>query len=148
VLELWRSLQDWIIEDVCQVVFERAMAAAVAAGTLTLAGYDVTPERYEAVKWFPRGWEFVDPQKESAANKDLVRSGFKTQAQIVAEQGGDLEDLLTARASEVQRAQELGIQFDTNPADDMQGGATDAEPETEDEPEDPSEPDNDTEDLA
>ena len=148
VLELWRSLQDWIIEDVCQVVFERAMAAAVAAGTLTLAGYDVTPERYEAVKWFPRGWEFVDPQKESAANKDLVRSGFKTQAQIVAEQGGDLEDLLTARASEVQRAQELGIQFDTNPADDMQGGATDAEPETEDEPEDPSEPDNDKEDLA
>jgi lambda family phage portal protein len=148
VLELWRSLQDWIIEDVCQVVFERAMAAAVHAGTLTLAGYDVAPDRYEAVKWFPRGWEFVDPQKESAANKELVRSGFKTQAQIVAEQGGDLEDLLTARASEVERAQELGIQFDTNPADDMQGGATDAEPETEDEPEDPSEPDNDAEDLA
>jgi len=143
VLELWRSLQDWIIEDVCQVVFERAMAAAVGAGTLQLPGYDLAPERYEAVKWFPRGWEFVDPQKEAAANKDLVRSGFKTQAQIVAEQGGDLEDLLLARAAEVERAEQLGIQFDTNPADDLQSGSPDAEPETDDEPEDPSEPDPD-----
>ena len=143
VLELWRSLQDWIIEDVCQVVSERAMAAAVGAGTLSLPGYDLAPERYEAFRWFARGWEFVDPQKESAANKEMVRSGFKTQAQIVAEQGGDLEDLLMARAAEVERAQQLGIQFDTNPADDMQGGASDAEPETEDEVEDSSEPDPD-----
>jgi lambda family phage portal protein len=143
VLELWRSLQDWIIEDVCQVVFERAMAAAVGAGTLQLPGYDLAPERYEAVKWFPRGWEFVDPQKEAAANRDLVRSGFTTQAQVVAQQGGDLEDLLLARAAEVERAEQLGIQFDTNPADDLQGGSPDAEPETDDEPEDPSEPDPD-----
>ena len=143
VLELWRSLQDWIIEDVCQVVFERAMAAAVGAGTLQLPGYDLAPERYEAVKWFPRAWEFVDPQKEAAANKDLVRSGFKTQAQIVGEQGGDLEDLLLARAAEVKRAEQLGIQFDTNPADDLQGGSPYAEPETDDEVEDPSKPDSD-----
>jgi lambda family phage portal protein len=143
VLELWRSLQDWIIEDVCQVVFERAMAAAVSAGTLQLPGYDLAPERYEAVKWFPRGWEFVDPQKEASANKDLVRSGFKTQAQIVAEQGGDLEDLLLARATEVGRAEILGLQFDTNPADDLQGGSPDAKPETDDDPETPSEPDPD-----
>ena len=143
VLELWRSLQDWMIEDVCQVVFERAMAAAVADGTLALPGYDVAPDRYEAVKWFPRGWEFVDPQKEVAAYKEAVRCGFATQAQIVAEQGDDLEDLLLARASEVERAQQLGIQFDTNPADDMQGGAVNAEPETEDEAEDPTDTDPD-----
>jgi lambda family phage portal protein len=145
VLELWRSLQDWIIEDVCQVVFERAMAAAVGAGTLQLPGYDLAPERYEAVKWFPRGWEFVDPQKEADANEKLVRGGFKLQAQVVAESsgGGDLEDLLVARAAEVNRAEELGLQFTSNPADDLQGGSPDAEPETDDEVEDPSEPDSD-----
>ena len=66
----------------------------------------------------------------------------------MAEQGGDLEDLLMARATEVGRAEILGLQFDTNPADDLQGGAPDAEPETEDEVQDPSEPDpeDDTED--
>ena len=67
----------------------------------------------------------------------------------MAEQGGDLEDLLLARASEVERAQQLGIQFDTNPADDMQGGAASATAETDDEPEQPDEPDeDDLEDLS
>lgn len=140
VLEWWRSLQDLLIEDVCQVVFERAMAAAVAGGALQLPGYEMAPERYESVRWFPRGWEFVDPQKEAAANKELVRAGFRTQAQIVAEQGGDLEDLLAARAQEVARAQELGLQFDTNPADDQQGGAPSATPAQPDEVESPDDP--------
>ena len=88
------------------------------------------------MQWFPRGWGWVDPQKEVAAYKEAVRCGFATQAQIVAEQGGDLEDLLIARAAEVKRAEQLGIQFDTNPADDMQGGAASATPETDDEPDD------------
>jgi len=140
VLEWWRSLQDWLIENVCQVIFERAMAAAVAAGTLQLPGYDVAPERYESVKWFPRGWEFVDPQKEADAYNKLIRSGLRTQAQIVAEQGGDLEDLLTARAAEVDRAEELGLQFDSNPADDLQGGASSATPDMTDEAEPPDDP--------
>lgn len=143
VLEWWRSLQDWLIEDVCQTISERAMAAAVAVGTLQLPGYDIAPERYESVKWFPRGWEFVDPQKEADAYNKLIRSGLRTQAQIVAEQGGDLEDLLTARAAEVERAEALGLQFDSNPADDLQGGAPSATPETEDEPESPDDPQDD-----
>lgn len=43
----------------------------------------------------------------------------------------------------MRRAEILGLQFDTNPADGLQGGSPDAEPETDDEPEDPSEPDPD-----
>ena len=34
------------------------------------------------------------------AYRDAVRAGFKTQAQIVAESGGDIEDLLIARPGE------------------------------------------------
>jgi capsid protein len=49
----------------------------------------------------------------------------------VAEGGGDIEDLLTARAAEVDRAEQLGLQFDTNPADDQLAGATNATPEQE-----------------
>lgn len=130
--EEWRTLQDWLIEHVCQPVFDRWMAAAVSVGELQLPGYAAMPMRYEAVRWFPRGWAWVDPEKEVKAYKDAVRCGFKTQAQVVAEQGGDLEDLLTARAAEVERAEQLGLQFDTNPADDPQGGSPDAEPEGED----------------
>ena len=71
----------------------------------------------------PRGWGWVDPAKEVEANKMAVRCGFTTQAQVVAEQGGDLEELLMARKAELDRSNELGIKFETDPADDIQGGA-------------------------
>ncbi len=132
--EHWRMLQDFMIEHLAQPVYERWLAAAVASGQLRLPDYETMPERYEAVQWYPRGWAWVDPQKEVAAYKEAVRSGFKTQAQIVAESGGDIEDLLVARANEVDRAEQLGLQFDTNPADDQQGGAPNATPEQEPDP--------------
>lgn len=144
--EEWRTLQDWMVEHFLQPVFERWLAAAVGAGALILPGYEIAPERFEAVKWFPRGWAWVDPTKEVEAYSKAVRAGFKTQAQVVAEGGGDLEDLLVARAAEVDRAEQLGLQFDSNPADDAVAGATDAEPEGEDEIEDPDEPDTDDDD--
>jgi len=81
------------------------------------------------VRWYPRGWAWVDPNKEVEAYSKAVRAGFKTQAEVVAEGGGDIEDLLTARAAEVDRAEQLGLQFDTNPADDQLAGATNATPE-------------------
>jgi lambda family phage portal protein len=120
--EHWRTLQQFMIEHLHRPVFEQWMRAAVAVGQLDLPGYELMPERYDAVKWFPRGWGWVDPEKEVNAYKDAVRCGFATQAQIVAEQGGDLEELLVARKAEVDRAQELELQFDTNPADDDLGG--------------------------
>jgi lambda family phage portal protein len=126
--EMWRMLQDWLIEHVCQPVFERWLIAAQATGELTLPGFDLMPERYEAVKWFPRGWEWVDPQKEVAAYKDAVRCGFKTQAEVVAAGGGDLEDLLQDLASERARAQELGLTLDIDPGKVSSAGLTQARP--------------------
>jgi lambda family phage portal protein len=127
--EQWRILQDFMIEHLLQPIYERWLAAAVGAGQLLLPDYEAMPERYEAVQWYPRGWAWVDPQKEVDAYTKAVRAGFKTQAQIVSESGGDIEDLLVARANEVDRAEQLGLQFDTNPADDQQGGAPNATPE-------------------
>lgn len=144
--EEWRTLQDWVIEHLLQPVFDRWLAAAVGAGELLLPGYELAPERFEAVRWFPRGWAWVDPTKEVKAYEDAVRAGFKTQAQVVAEGGGDLEDLLVARAAEVDRAEQLGLQFTSNPADDMQAGAINAQPDQPDEVEDPDAPDDDDDD--
>lgn len=128
--EEWRTLQDWLIEHVCQPIYERWLAAAVAVGALNLAGYAAAPMRFEAVRWFPRGWAWIDPEKEVKAYRDAVRCGFKTQAEVVAEGGSDLEDVLVSRAAEVERAEQLGLQLDTNPADDLQGGASNATPES------------------
>jgi lambda family phage portal protein len=126
--EHWRMLQQYLIEHLHRPVFERWLTAAVASGVLSLPGFDLLPERFMAVKWFPRGWGWVDPAKEVQAYKDAVRCGFATQAQIVAEQGGDLEDVLVALAAERERAQELGLTLDIDPGKVSAAGLTQARP--------------------
>ena len=141
--EHWRMLQQHLIDHLYWPVFERWIQIAIGTGALQLPG-GATPDLYHRiVRWFPRGWGWVDPAKEIAAYKDAVRCGFATQAQIVAEQGHDLEDLLQGRAVEVRRAEQLGLQFDTNPADDREGGAPRATPAQPDEVEDPEDEDED-----
>ena len=72
------------------------------------------------MRFVPRGWEWVDPQKEIAAAKEAVKAGFKTVSQIVLEQGGDYESLLPQRADEVEKAKQLNLVFDT----DLSSGVT------------------------
>lgn len=111
----WRSLQQYMIENFHRPVYEAWLEMAVLSGALKLPAYETDPDRYRAVRFMPRGWGWIDPAKEVEAYKEAVRCGFKTQADVVAEQGGDLEELLLARKAEVDRAEELDLYFDTNP---------------------------------
>ena len=110
----YRTLQNYFIENFHNRVFENFLDMAVLSGALSLPTYDIEPERYKRVRWIPRSWDWVDPLKECQANKEAVKAGFKTQAQVLMEQGYDLEEVLNARKSEVDQAEELGLKFDTN----------------------------------
>lgn len=113
--ELWRILQDWLVEEFCQPVFERWLELAVLSGSLNLPAYEVTPELYTGVRWATRGWKWIDPGKESAAAKSDVRSGFATLTDILAEQGEDLEEFFQRRRLEIDLAEEYGLVLDTDP---------------------------------
>ena len=54
------------------------------------------------------------PTKEIVAAKDAIKAGLKTQAQVVSENGGDLEELLPARKAEMDAAAQLNLVFDTD----------------------------------
>jgi lambda family phage portal protein len=112
----WRILQRWVIENLHQRIFEAWLDMAVLGGALSLPQYDLQPERYRHARWMPRGWAWVDPAREVEAYREAVRCGFKTLADVVAEQGGDLEELLDARRHEVELSKEMGLVFDTDPS--------------------------------
>ena len=110
----YRSLQTYLIENFHSRVFDAWLEMATLSGALVLPSYDTEPERYRKVRWIPRGWDWIDPQKEIVAAKEAIKAGLKTQAQIVSENGGDLEELLPARKAEVEAAEQLGLKFDTD----------------------------------
>ena len=116
--EHWKVLQSWLISSLMDRVYRRWLDLAVLCGELSLPRYEVDPGFYCKPRWMPRGWGWVDPTKEVDAYRTAVRCGFKTVGDVIAEQGGDIEDVWQARAREVALAEELDLVFETDPAED------------------------------
>ncbi len=114
VQDTWRIIQKWLEGNFHQAIFEAWLDMAVLSGELSLPKFDFAPEEYyEACKWQPRGWAWVDPEKEVAAYRLAVASGFMTQGEVVGEMGGDLNELITQRASEIKLAESKGLYFES-----------------------------------
>lgn len=114
VRDNYRILQWWLIYNFHQAVFEGWLDMAVLSNQLKLPKFDTDPEVYYAsANWRPRGWQWIDPQKEVLANRDAVAAGFKTQAEVVAEMGGDFEELITQRKAEIAKIKAAGLIFES-----------------------------------
>ena len=106
--DIWRSLQALLIERVCQPVFERWLLSALGTPALP-----IDPARYatliEGAHWLPRGWDWVDPEKDANANLLALTAGLKTRGEICAERGRDFEQVLLDLAEERRLVEELGL---------------------------------------
>mgnify|MGYP005989251825 FL=1 len=118
----YRTLQQYMIETLCQRVYEKWMDMAVMSGALRLPGFDIDPDRYYESKWIAPAAQFVDPQKEAEAYKSLVRSGIMTLSQVISLHGGDFEEVMRQRQHELAMLDELGIVTDTDPSSVTKAG--------------------------
>tara|TARA_Y100000593_G_scaffold66809_1_gene122883 strand:+ start:122 stop:454 length:333 start_codon:yes stop_codon:yes gene_type:complete len=59
-------------------------------------------------------------KKKLLQQKRQFKAGLRTQADVIANQGGDIEELLPQRKAEVEAAQQLGLVFDTDLASTTQ----------------------------
>ena len=119
--DLWRTLQGWFIRSLRKEVHEQWLEAAVLSGAITsisIGEYALHQEKFEAVRFKPRGWSWIDPTKEVDAYREAVRCGFMTVSDVIAltGQGRDLEDVLKERRYELDRMAESNLLFDTDPA--------------------------------
>lgn len=119
--DLWRTLQQWFIRDFRDEVHRRWLQQAVLAraiSSINLAEYAATPAKFEAVRFKPRGWSWIDPTKEVEAYKSAILAGFTTVSDVIALTGSgrDLEDVLKERKRELEMMQEMDLTFSTDPA--------------------------------
>jgi len=143
----YRTLQQYLIEALCQEVYVKWLEMAVMSGTLNLVGYDSDPERYEESKWIAPAAQFVDPQKEAEAYKSLVRGGIMNLSQVIALHGGDFDEQMRQRKHELNTTKELGIVLDTDPSQVSNQGAFQPSLFSEEEPNEESEVDSEQEQL-
>jgi lambda family phage portal protein len=119
--DLWRVLQMWFIRDFRSRVHAVWLQQAVLARVITsipLEQYALNPIKFEAVRFKPRGWGWIDPTKEVQAYEQAIRNGFTTVGRVIAQtaDGSDLEDILKERKQELEMMQRLGLKFDTDPS--------------------------------
>lgn len=116
--DLWKTLQQWIIESFHQRVFEQFLLMAYLEKAIALPLFATNSELYTRVRWQPRGFPWIDPLKEVEAYAAAVRNGFMTVTDVVAQNGGDINEQSQVRARELELFKELGLKYDTDPAND------------------------------
>jgi lambda family phage portal protein len=116
--DLYRVLQGFVSRNLRQDVHREFLDSAALVGAVKVgADYYSNPAKYQAVRFKPRGWSWIDPAKEVLAYKTAVRNGFMTQGDVVNQtsSGVDIEDVLKQRRAELDLAAELELVFDSDP---------------------------------
>lgn len=127
----YRVLQAWLISNFHQIIYNKWLDLAVLSDEIRIPGYETKTDFYNMARWMPRGWTWIDPLKEVNAYREAVRSGFTTLSEVVAQSGGDIEDLLTQRKRELDMCESLDLVFDTDPNQIDDKGQTQPPPPTE-----------------
>ena len=107
-----------LVHQMCRPVWAAWMKQAVLASALTAPGFvRGGPDRrrqYLAVKWIPQGWQWVDPEKEFKAMLLAIRAGLISRSEAISAFGYDAEDVDREIAADNQRADDLGLIFDSD----------------------------------
>ncbi|MBW2342514.1 MAG: phage portal protein [Deltaproteobacteria bacterium] len=86
-----QTIYTVLVFQFCRRVTQRWVDTAVLSRGLIMPDYTSNRRKYHRIKWDIDGWPWVDPLKDVQAEKDAVRSGFKSRSQVVGERGHDSE---------------------------------------------------------
>jgi lambda family phage portal protein len=114
----YRALQQWWIRSFREPLHRVWLQQAVLAGAIPaipIGAYATDTLRYQAVRFKPRGWSWVDPTKEVTAYKEAIKAGLTTLTDVIAQtaNGLDFEDVLATRKRELAMLDEAEVEVDT-----------------------------------
>lgn len=119
----WKRDQSWMIENLCEPVFEDFLDFALLAGALVLDSRD--PEKFKAGKWQPRGWQWVDPLKDAQAAVLSIGANLTSRGRVSAEEGEDWEEIAEEIKAELDLAETMGLDLTLPSATKPLGAPTD-----------------------
>ncbi len=108
----WRVKQNWMIQHFMDRIYEQWLSMQLLNGSMGLSMTDF--DKLSEIRWQPKAWTWVDPLKDIKASTEAINAGIKTASEVVAEQGGDIEDVYDQLAYEQQLAKEKGLNLSIN----------------------------------
>ena len=103
----WRVKQNWMIQHFMLPIYENWLSMQLLTNTV---GQDMTMfDSLMDIRWQAKSWNWVDPLKDIKASVEAINAGLKTHSEVIAEQGGDIEDVFDQLAYEQALAKEKGL---------------------------------------
>lgn len=134
--EIWKCLQEWIIEQLVEPVFQDWLARSWELELISIPGRNGTRkpllrplEDYQPAAYQPRRWDWVDPLKDIQARKEEIALGITSVSAVIRDKGQDPETVWQDIEKEKEILSKLGINF---------GGLSNDGPNTEDKEQDES----------
>jgi len=85
-------LQRLLIEgQMLRPLWRRWIELRALAGEIDAPGVEL--DDYQAVRFVPPGWQWVDPKNEVEADARAIEAGLKSREEVVAGRGRDIDDL-------------------------------------------------------
>ncbi len=124
--DIWRGLQQFLVEHFCRRVHLAWLEAGMLTGALALRPADF--ERLREPQWQPRGWAWVDPMKDVQATVMAINNGLQSRTDALAEQGEEFTETVVKLAAEQALLKQQGIELNTGKPTISQPSAPEAEP--------------------
>lgn len=113
--EFYKMIQAWFIHQVEIPIFNAWLQSALLKQKITLLNGSPLPaskiEKFNKPYFQGRRWGYINPQQEINADILAVNNGFKSRRQIVAENGGYIEDVFSEQAQDNALADEYDLDF-------------------------------------
>ncbi|BBO92059.1 phage portal protein [Desulfosarcina ovata] len=103
-----------VVYQMCAPVLRYWLNTAVLSRAINLPGFRENRQKYYRVKWCHEGFPMTDPLKDGQAEDNAIKAGRKSRSESVAERGRDVEAVDSEIASDQDRADGLGLKFDTD----------------------------------
>jgi lambda family phage portal protein len=98
-----------LVFQLCRPVWQRFIRWSVLTGTISAAAYQRDKTSFNAARWLPPRWEWVDPEKDAKAAIASIEANLTSRTEVIAQLGYDAEDVDREIAADQARAKRLGI---------------------------------------
>lgn len=129
----YQILQDCFVASVSRRVYRQFLRMAILSGKITVPRNVDPASLFNAVYLAPT-MPWIDPKKEAEGWKAQIRGGAATEGDWVRASGRTPDDVKRRRKAEIDENKELGLIYDTDPANDKGGSNAQNEQNPGDEP--------------
>ena len=111
---VWMGLQNWLIEEAFDRIFGKWLESGLQAGAITNRNGRPLPferiEKFLEHEWQPRRWEWIDPLKDTSADRMQQEDLTMSRSERIRKRGRQPVEVFQEIATERELMQTLGIE--------------------------------------